>query len=328
MAGCLDNNILFEPIGRNTAPAVALAALNAIASGTDPILLVLPADHLIKDNQSFRRTVQTAIPLAESGALVTFGIIAKRPETGYSYIKRGRFLREGVFQLAAFMEKPTLTVAEECIASGDFDWNSGMYLFRASRYLAELQKYHPVILTACQKAMAAPMPDVDFIRVDAEVFKACAEVSVDYAVMEKTDAALLVSMDAGWSDVGAFAALWEVLSHDADGNVNRGDVITIDSHNNLIFSKSTLVATVGLRDHVVVQTKDAILVAPRDRVSEVKGIVSQLKAKGRLEHQIHREVYRPWGKYDSVDAGLRYLVKRITVLPGGQAICTNAPPSR
>lgn len=316
--GALQGNIVLEPAGRNTAPAVALAALQAMANGADPLLLVLAADHIIQDTAAFKAAVQKALPLAEAGALVTFGIIARKPETGYGYIRRGASVGEGAFKVAAFVEKPALPVAEQYVASGDYDWNSGMFLFRASRYLSELSTHRPDILAACQKAMAAPQTDMNFVRVDAVAFKACPDVSIDYAVMEKTDAAVVVPMDAGWSDVGAFTALWEVLLHDAAGNVHRGDVLSHDSHNNLIFAENALVATVGLQDHVVVQTKDAVLVAPRERVSEVKQIVAQLKAQGRTEHQIHREVYRPWGKYDSVDAGSRYQVKHITVLPGAK----------
>lgn len=316
--GQLQGNILLEPVGRNTAPAVAMAALHAMALGDDPLLLVLAADHMIQDAAAFRSAVQKAVPLAESGFLVTFGIVARRPETGYGYIRRGEPAADGAYKVAAFVEKPDLVLAEEYVASGDYDWNSGMFLFRASRYLTELQLHRPDILASCQKAMLATAADMDFVRVDAEAFNACSDESIDYAVMEKTQSAVVVPMDAGWSDVGAFAALWEVSPHDAAGNVHRGDVLSHDSQNNLIFAENALVATVGLQDHVVVQTKDAVMVAPRERVSEVKQIVAQLKALGRTEHQIHREVYRPWGKYDSVDAGGRYQVKRITVLPGAK----------
>lgn len=316
--GVLQSNILLEPFGRNTAPAVAIAALHAMALGDDPLLLVLAADHMIQDAAAFRSAVQKAVPLAEAGSLVTFGILAHRPETGYGYIRRGEPVTDGAYKVAAFVEKPGLVSAVEYVASGDYDWNSGMFLFRASRYLAELQSYRPEILASCKKAMLAPAVDMDFVRVDAEAFKACPDESIDYAVMEKTQSAVVVPMDAGWSDVGAFAALWEVLPHDEAGNVHRGDVLSHDSHNNLIFAENALVATVGLQDHVVVQTKDAVMVAPRERVSEVKQIVAQLKSRGRTEHHIHREVYRPWGKFDSVDAGGRYQVKRITVLPGAK----------
>ncbi|MEL0027785.1 MAG: mannose-1-phosphate guanylyltransferase/mannose-6-phosphate isomerase, partial [Perlucidibaca sp.] len=303
---------------RNTAPAIALAALRAVTDEADPLLLVLAADHVIQDASAFQVAIRRAIPHAEAGALVAFGIVARSPETGYGYIRHGEAVGEGAFRIAAFVEKPALALAEQYVASGEYDWNSGMFLFRASRYLAELENFRPDILSACRKALAGAQPDLDFIRVDAEAFKACPDDSIDYAVMEKTDAAVVVPMDAGWSDVGAFASLWDVLPKDADGNVHRGDVLAHDSHDNLVFAENALVATVGLRDTVVVQTKDAVLVAPRDRVQEVKQIVARLKAEGRTEHQLHREVYRPWGKYDSIDAAERYQVKRITVKPGAK----------
>ena len=312
----LAHNILLEPAGRNTAPAVALAALQATADGSDPLLLVLAADHVIQDTAAFQSAVRTALPLAEAGSLVTFGIVARRPETGYGYIKRGAAVAEGAWAVERFVEKPALELAEQYVASGDYDWNSGMFLFRAGRYLQELEAHRPDILAACRAAFAQPQSDLDFVRVDEAAFRACPDESIDYAVMEKTGSAVVVPMDAGWSDVGAFAALWEVLPHDEHGNVHRGDVISHDSHGNLVFAENALVATVGLRDHVVVQTKDAVMVAPRERAGEVKQIVAQLKASGRNEHQIHREVYRPWGQYDSIDHGARYQVKRITVKPG------------
>jgi len=314
--GALSRNILLEPAGRNTAPAVALAALQATADGSDPLLLVLAADHVIQDPAAFQAAVRTALPLAQAGKLVTFGIVARRPETGYGYIKRGAAVTTGAWAVERFVEKPALELAEQYVASGDYDWNSGMFLFRASRYLDELEAHRPDILAACRAAFAQPQSDLDFVRVDEAAFRACPDESIDYAVMEKTGSAVVVPMDAGWSDVGAFAALWEVLPHDEHGNVHRGDVISHDSHDNLVFAENALVATVGLRDHVVVQTKDAVMVAPRDRAGEVKQIVARLKASGRNEHQVHREVYRPWGQYDSIDHGDRYQVKRITVKPG------------
>jgi len=316
--GALQGNILLEPVGRNTAPAVALAALQARRDGADPLMLVLAADHMIQDTLAFQAAVGKALPLAEQGALVTFGIVAQRPETGYGYIRRGKSVAEGAYAVAAFVEKPNLAVAESYIAEGGYDWNSGMFLFRASRYLQELQAHRPDVLQACEAAMADAQSDMDFVRVNEALFRACPDVSIDYAVMEKTSDAVLVPMDAGWSDVGAFAALWEVLPQDAQGNVHRGDVLSHDSHNNLVMSENALVATVGLQDTVVVQTKDAVFVAPRARASEVKLIVEQLKRAGRTEHQLHREVFRPWGKYDSVDASSRYQVKRITVKPGAR----------
>ena len=312
----LSRNILLEPAGRNTAPAIALAALQATANGSDPLLLVLAADHVIQDQAAFQAAVRTALPLAEAGSLVTFGIVARRPETGYGYILRGAAVADGAWAVERFVEKPALELAETYVASGDYDWNSGMFLFRASRYLEELEAHRPDILSACRAAFSQPQSDLDFVRVDEAAFKACPDESVDYAVMEKTQSAVVVPMDAGWSDVGAFAALWEVLPHDADGNVHRGDVISHDSQGNLVLAENALVATVGLRDHVVVQTKDAVMVAPRARAGEVKQIVARLKAGERNEHQLHREVYRPWGQYDSIDNGQRYQVKRITVKPG------------
>jgi mannose-1-phosphate guanylyltransferase len=316
--GALQGNILLEPVGRNTAPAVALAALQASRDGADPLLLVLAADHMIQDTAAFQDAVGKALPLAERGALVTFGIVAQRPETGYGYIRRGKPVAEGAYEVAAFVEKPNLAVAESYLSEGGYDWNSGMFLFRASRYLEALKAHRPDVLAACQSAMADARSDMDFVRVDEAVFRACPDVSIDYAVMEKTRDAVLVPMDAGWSDVGAFAALWEVLPQDEQGNVHRGDVLSHDSRNNLVMSENALVATVGLQDTVVVQTKDAVFVAPRSRASEVKQIVDQLKRAGRTEHQLHREVFRPWGKYDSVDASSRYQVKRITVKPGAR----------
>jgi len=316
--GALNRNVLLEPTGRNTAPAVALAAQFAMRDGVDPLLLVLAADHVIRDQDAFQVAVRAAMPLAEAGQLVTFGIVPTAPETGYGYIRRGAPVGEGGYAVAAFVEKPARAVAEQYLASGDYLWNSGMFLLRASRYLAELGQHRQDILAACEAAMAHPQNDLDFVRVDAPAFSACPAESIDYAVMEKTDAAVVMPMDAGWSDVGAFAALWEVLPKDADGNVLRGDVMVHDSKNNLLLAENTLLATVGLRDTVVVQTKDAVLVAPRDRVQDVKAIVAQLKATGRAEHQLHRQVYRPWGHYDGVDAGARYQVKRITVVPGAK----------
>ena len=316
--GALSQNILLEPAGRNTAPAVALAALQATRDGSDPLLLVLAADHLISDSAAFQDAVRSALPFAQAGKLVTFGIVPTAPETGYGYLRRGAALEGAGFAVAAFVEKPALALAEQYVASGDYLWNSGMFCFRASRYLEELGKYRPDILAGCRAAFAAPQTDANFLRVDPASFMDCPAESIDYAVMENTDAAVMVPMAAGWSDVGAFASLWEVLAKDENGNVHRGDVLAHDSSNNLVMAENALVATVGLHDMVVVQTKDAVLVAPRSRVQEVKQIVEQIKAGGRTEHQLHRQVYRPWGHYDSVDAGPRYQVKRINVMPGAK----------
>lgn len=314
----LDHNILLEPAGRNTAPAVALAALHASRSGQDPLLLVLAADHWIHDTAAFQTAVRQALSLAAEGALVTFGIVPTQAETGYGYIRQGAALASGAHQVSAFVEKPSLELARQYLASGQYLWNSGMFLFRASRYLQALQKHRPDILASCQQAMARAQTDLNFVRVDAQTFCACPDDSIDYAVMEKTDQAVVMPLDADWSDVGAFASLWDQLPQDAAGNVHQGDVLAHDSHNNLVIAENALVATVGLRDTVVIQTKDAILVAPRDQAQHVKQIVAKLKGAGRSEHHIHRQVYRPWGHYDSVEAGDRYQVKRIQVQPGGK----------
>jgi mannose-1-phosphate guanylyltransferase len=313
----LDRNILLEPAGRNTAPAIALAALHAIAHGDDPLLLVLAADHVIRDVDAFQHSIRTALPFADAGELVTFGIVATAPETGYGYIRRGES-SGAAFRVAAFVEKPDRDTAQRYLDSGSYYWNSGLFLFRASTYLRELEAARPDILTACRSAMNVPQADLDFIRINSAAFSDCPSESIDYAVMEKTSHAIVVPMDAGWSDVGAFASMWDVLPKDAHGNVVRGDVMHHDSHDNLLFAENALIATVGLHDTVVIQTKDAVFVAPRERAQEVKEIVARLKQAGRTEHQLHREVYRPWGKYDAIDAGPRYQVKRITVASGAK----------
>ncbi|NRP56644.1 MULTISPECIES: mannose-1-phosphate guanylyltransferase/mannose-6-phosphate isomerase [unclassified Marinobacterium] len=309
--------ILLEPVGRNTAPAIALAALEATAKGDDPLLLVLAADHVIQNEAEFRSVVSRAQPLAEAGSLVTFGIVATGPETGYGYIRRGTEQGDG-YTVAEFVEKPDLELATSYVASGEYYWNSGMFLFKASRYLEELEKFRPDILEACKQALSETKPDMDFVRINEHAFAACPDESVDYAVMEKTDSAVVVPLDAGWSDVGAWSSLWEVTDKDTDGNAVRGDVMTYYTQDCLIHSTNKLVATVGLKDVVIVETKDAVLVADKNQVQDVKKIVEQLKAEGRTEHQLHREVYRPWGKYDSIDNGERYQVKRITVKPGAK----------
>jgi mannose-1-phosphate guanylyltransferase len=310
-------DILLEPVGRNTAPAIALAALEATAKGDDPLLLVLAADHVIQNEAEFRSVVNRAQPLAEAGSLVTFGIVATGPETGYGYIRRGVGQGDG-YTVAEFVEKPDMERATSYVESGEYYWNSGMFLFKASRYLEELKKFRPDILEACKHALSETKPDMDFVRINEHAFAGCPDESVDYAVMEKTDCAVVVPLDAGWSDVGAWSSLWEVTDKDADGNAVRGDVMTHNTQDCLIHSTNKLVATVGLNDVVIVETKDAVLVADKNQVQDVKKIVEQLKAEGRPEYQLHREVYRPWGKYDSIDNGERYQVKRITVKPGAK----------
>ena len=311
-------NILLEPVGRNTAPAIALAALQACSESDDPILLVLAADHLIQDVDAFQTCIQTALPLAQDGKLVTFGIVPTHAETGYGYIEQGIDVGVGGFKVSRFVEKPDLITAQEYLANGSYFWNSGMFMFRASRYLQELEAFRPDILAACRAALAGGSQDMHFTRVDEAAFAACPDDSVDYAVMEKTSDAVMVPLDAGWSDIGSWAALWDVSDKDEQGNVFKGDVLNQRSNNTYVHADSRLVATVGLDDLVIVETKDAVLVAHKDHVQDVKKIVEQLKNGSRTEHINHREVYRPWGVYDSVDNGHRYQVKRITVKPGAK----------
>jgi len=314
--GTAPQAIVLEPQGRNTAPAAAIAAL--LVSGgadADPVLLVLPADHVITDVPAFQAAVAVGRVAAESGSLVTFGVVPDRAETGYGYIRRDAGPGPA-FSVAKFVEKPDSATARGYVESGEYYWNSGMFMFRASAYLAELGRYTPAMLAACRAALAAAGRDLDFLRLPAQEFASCPSDSIDYAVMEKTDRAVVVPLAAGWSDVGSWAALADALPRDAEGNVTAGDVLTEDSSGCYLHSTSRLVAAVGLRDHVVVETKDAVLVAPRDRVQDVKELVAELKARGRYETSLHREVYRPWGSYDSIDSGDRFQVKRLIVNPG------------
>lgn len=318
LLGMEQASILLEPVGRNTAPAIALAALQACTEAEDPILLVLAADHLIQDVPAFQASIQTALPLAKAGKLVTFGIVPTHPETGYGYIEQGAAVGEGGFAVSRFVEKPDLATARDYLAGGNYFWNSGMFMFRASRYLEELERFRPDILAACRLALAGGSQDMHFTRVDAAAFAACPEDSIDYAVMERTDDAVMVALDAGWSDIGSWSALWDVSAKDQQGNVFKGDVLDQNSRNSYVHADSRLVATVGVDDLIIVETKDAVLVAHKDHVQDVKKIVEQLKSATRDEHINHREVYRPWGVYDSIDNGHRYQVKRITVKPGAK----------
>lgn len=311
-------SILLEPVGRNTAPAIALAALQACKDGQDPVLLVLAADHLIQDVPAFHASIQSALPLAQDGKLVTFGVVPDRAETGYGYIEKGPAVGTGGFAVNRFVEKPDLATACDYLASGNFFWNSGMFMFQASRYLQELERFQPQILAACRQALEGGTQDMHFTRVDSDVFAACPDDSIDYAVMEKTADAVMVPLDAGWSDIGSWSALWDVSPKDAHGNVFKGDVLSHASQNSYVHADSRLVTLVGVDDLVVVETKDAVLVAHKDKVQDVKKIVEQIKNGSRQEHVNHREVYRPWGMYDSIDNGHRYQVKRITVKPGAK----------
>lgn len=316
--GMEQTSILLEPEGRNTAPAIALSALQAMINGDDPILLVLAADHLIQDVAAFHQSINTALPLAQEGKLVTFGIVPSHPETGYGYVEQGESLGNGGFVVRKFVEKPDLDTAQTYLAKGNYFWNSGMFMFQASRYLDELQRFCPEILAACQQALANGSRDMNFIRVEPLAFKACPDESIDYAVMEKTADAVMVPLDAGWSDIGSWSALWEVSNKDIGGNVLKGDVVLEDCRNTYVHAENRLVAVLGVENLVVVETKDAVLVAHKNQVQEVKKIVEKLKAAERTEHINHREVYRPWGMYDGIDNGYRYQVKRITVKPGAK----------
>lgn len=313
--------LLLEPAGRNTAPAIALAALQAISDDQDPLLLVLAADHVIKDQARFHESVREALPLAEAGKLVTFGITPRHPETGYGYIESGE-PEGGGFTVKHFVEKPDESTAREYVDSGRFYWNSGMFMFRASRYLEMLGRFRPDILAACERAFGARQGDMDFLRVDREAFLSCPDQSVDYAVMEplsgEGDDAVMVPLDAGWSDIGSWSALWSISDRDPQDNVLKGDVIAERTKGSFVQAESRLVATVGVEDLVIVETKDAVLVAHRDAVQNVKAVVERIRDDGRHEHLNHREVYRPWGVYDSIDDGHRYQVKRITVKPGAR----------
>ncbi len=313
-AGTATTAILLEPAGRNTAPAIAAAALEARRDGDDPLLLVLPSDHLIGDIARFHQAIAQAAAVADQGRLVTFGIQPTAPETGYGYIKAAA--GEGPRAIARFVEKPDLATAQSYVASGEYYWNSGMFLFRASRYLQELERLQPQMLAACRSAWEKARRDTDFIRLDAEAFKASPSDSIDYAVMEKTADAAVVPLDARWSDVGSWTALRDVSPQDADGNAHRGDVIALDCCNTFAYGER-LIAMVGLEDVIVVETDDAVLVGKSDRMQEVKDVVARLKSDGRSEASWHRKVFRPWGAYDSIDHGERFQVKRITVKPGG-----------
>ncbi|ADZ41996.1 TPA: mannose-1-phosphate guanylyltransferase/mannose-6-phosphate isomerase [Yersinia enterocolitica] len=316
----LSHNIILEPVGRNTAPAIALAALNAVSQGDDPIMLVLAADHIINDCDAFHQAVRDALPFAERGSLVTFGIVPTGPETGYGYIQRGEVtvneLSEA-FKVKRFVEKPDTETAEQYISSDEYYWNSGMFMFRAKRYIQELEKFRPDILDACKAAMKDSDSDKDFITIDKDKFSACPDESIDYAVMEQTSNAVVVPLDAGWSDVGSWSALWDVSSKDKSGNSVTGDTFLHDTQNCYINTDEKLVAAVGVDNLVIVSTKDAVLVVDKSKVQDVKKIVEHLKQTKRSEYRRHREIYRPWGRCDIVVNEQRFNVNRITVKAGG-----------
>lgn len=318
--------IILEPVGRNTAPAIAVAAA-AVSAKTDAaeedVLLVLPADHLINNNKIFRQAVILGAHWAKQGKMVTFGIVPHTPETGYGYIKRGEKLptpykkeKLQTYAIAEFVEKPKLATAKKYVKSGKYFWNSGMFLFRSDQYLEELAGHAPKILEQTRKAYQAVTKDLDFQRLNKEAFAACPSDSVDYAVMEKTANGVIIPIDPGWNDIGSWSSLWDVGHKDKQGNITIGDVLTHDTHNSYIYAGKRLLATVGIHDAVIVETADAVLVAHKDRVQEVKQIVTRLKEEGRPEVNLHRKVFRPWGSYESISLGDRYQVKCIIVNPG------------
>ena len=314
------HSIVLEPEGRNTAPAVAIAALAAIEQDRDALLLILPADHVIEDIATFHRSLNVASESARQGKLVTFGIVPTSPETGYGYIKASESYDSSqavkALPVEQFVEKPDLTTAESYLSSGDYFWNSGMFMFTASSYLDELKQHAPEMLSLCEQAYSESNRDMDFVRLEQEAFMRIKGDSIDYAVMEKTAQCVVVPLDAGWNDIGSWSALAEVSEPDELANIVSGDVLIEDSQNCYVRSEHRLVAVLGLEDQVIVETADAVLVASRDKAQEVKRIVERLKLDERSERLHHRRVFRPWGNYESIDEGERFLVKRIVVNPG------------
>lgn len=306
-------SIILEPIGRNTAPAIAVAALSL--SQKDSVMLVLAADHVIEDVKSFQEHVRQGLELARDGNMVTFGITPTGPETGYGYLKSGKPVGSG-FEVEQFVEKPDKKKAQEYLDSGNYCWNSGMFMFRADRYIEELEVYQPAILEHADRALSEAKGDLDFVRLDKKAFESCPSDSVDYAVMEKTDRAVMIPMNVGWSDVGSWSSLWEVSEKDVDGNHFVGDILSTEAKNNYVHGQGRLVALVGVENLVVIDTADALLVANKNDVQNVKQIVNQLDNLNRPESQHHRKVFRPWGHYDSIDEDVGFQVKRITVNPG------------
>ncbi|CAO3440019.1 mannose-1-phosphate guanylyltransferase/mannose-6-phosphate isomerase [Azospirillum argentinense] len=319
--GIADAKIVLEPFGRNTAAAAALAALIVAESDPGGLLLLLPADHVIRDEPAFRDAIACAARVAAAGYLTTFGIVPTAPETGYGYIRHGAPIpgHDGAHAVAAFVEKPPRAVAETYLAEGSYFWNSGMFMLPAALFLSELERYEPAVLAACRAALAASRTDMDFVRPDADAFGAAPSISIDYAVMERTGRAAVVPCSIGWTDVGAWSALWEIGAKDEAGNVCQGDTIAWESQGCYARSEGTaLVALLGMTDTVVVATEDAILVAAKDRAQDIKPMVERLKKDGRSEPLLHRRVYRPWGFYQSLHSGDRFQVKRLTVKPGAR----------
>jgi len=319
-AGIDYESIILEPVGRNTAPAVAAAAIWALKKHDNPLLLVLAADHAINDISSFHKAIGQAALAAADGKVVTFGIQPARPETGYGYIRKGAANpgSENTYQVSEFVEKPNAERAAAYVATGEYLWNSGMFLVSAQTFLDELKKYHPEILAAVCEAVEQSVADLDFQRLDEEKFKASPSLSIDVAVMEKTDKACVVPVDMEWSDVGSWESLWTYHAKDQNGNVVQGEAEFIDVKNCYINSEKYLIGAIGVENLAIVATADAILVAPLSRSQEVKNLVENLRAQGRSESEVHTKVFRPWGAYEGVDVGDRFQVKRLTVHPGAK----------
>jgi mannose-1-phosphate guanylyltransferase / mannose-6-phosphate isomerase len=309
--------IILEPVARNTAPAITAAALLAQEIDSDANIIIFPADHIIYDSESFIKAVADSYPLLEKGYLLTFGIRPQTPETGFGYISRGKTVGFSAFAVDKFVEKPDLPTAIEYLESGDYDWNSGIFMFKASDFLNEISRYAPEVLTNVSNSLENSDKDMDFIRLEQSSFECSPNVSIDYAVMERTKKAAVIPVECGWNDIGSWSALWEVLPKDENQNHIKGDVITINTQSSMIMSHDRhVIATVGIDDLIVVSTPDATLIAAKDQVQYVKSIVDKLKASNRTEHLSHRIVYRPWGCYNSIDSGARFQVKRIIVKPG------------
>lgn len=316
--GIQDATIMLEPEGKNTAPAVALAAFNAVKDNPDELLLVLPADHAIADLNRFKVAVKKAASIAEQGRLVALGVAPQSPETGYGYIRAGAADGDAGFVVDGFKEKPDIETARKYLASGDYLWNAGIFIFSAATYLEELGKFEPDVFKACENAVTGLKPDLDFTRIDEAAFALSPAVSVDYAVMEKTDKASVVLLDAGWNDVGSWSALWDVSEKDELGNASHGDVLLHDTASSYVYAESKLVSAIGVSNLVIIETDDAVLVANKAHAQRVKEVVNKLKFLERSQIEHHRKVYRPWGWYDLIDVSQRFQVKRIQVKPGAK----------
>ena len=310
--------ILLEPVGKNTAPAIALAALKLLKNNQDPVLLVLPADHNIKDENSFHESISIAETLAKKNKLITFGVFPRKAETGYGYIKVKSNIKKKYYEIESFIEKPNKKNAKKFLSDGNYLWNSGIYMFKASVYLKELEKYEPKILSICKKSLLKEHKDMDFLRIDNNEFSKCPSISIDYAIMERTRNALLVGLDANWSDIGSWESLMDLRKKDANGNVSEGDVILDNVKNTYSLSSNRLITASGVSDLIIIDTPDALLISNRKQENNIKNLVDKLKINERSEIQNHRKVYRPWGYYDSIDNGLGFQVKRILVNPGAK----------